>query len=104
MGTGQCPVKAYNRYLRELIHTGKATPSFVVSHELPLDRAPEGYQQFRAVVHRDSGRWAPDTVLAPGDGCRLTLGERGAGGERSIEPAAAEPVADLGRQLGLHPP
>ena len=44
MGTGQCPVKACNRYLRELIHTGKANPSFVVSHNLPLDRAPEGYQ------------------------------------------------------------
>ena len=26
MGTGQCPVKAYNRHLRDLIHTGKARP------------------------------------------------------------------------------
>jgi glutathione-independent formaldehyde dehydrogenase len=60
MGTGQCPVKAYNRYLRELIHTGKANPSFVVSHDLPLDRPPEGYQHFDA---RDSG-WTK-VVLAP---------------------------------------
>jgi threonine dehydrogenase-like Zn-dependent dehydrogenase len=29
MGTGQCPVKAYNRYLSNLIQVGKATPSFV---------------------------------------------------------------------------
>jgi glutathione-independent formaldehyde dehydrogenase len=53
-------VKAYNRYLRELIHTGKANPSFVVSHDLPLDRPPEGYQHFDA---RDSG-WTK-VVLAP---------------------------------------
>jgi glutathione-independent formaldehyde dehydrogenase len=36
MGTGQTPVKAYNRYLCQLIHEGRAKPSFIVSHELPL--------------------------------------------------------------------
>ena len=41
MGTGQCPVKRYNRHLRELVHTGKAHPSLIISHELPLERAPE---------------------------------------------------------------
>ncbi|WP_329234328.1 glutathione-independent formaldehyde dehydrogenase [Actinoallomurus sp. NBC_01490] len=46
VATGQCNVKAYNRYLRDLIAEGKARPSFVVSHELPLDEAPTGYQQF----------------------------------------------------------
>jgi glutathione-independent formaldehyde dehydrogenase len=60
MGTGQCPVKAYNRHLRELIHTGQAKPSFVVSHELPLARAPEGYEHFDA---RDNG-WTK-VVLSP---------------------------------------
>jgi threonine dehydrogenase-like Zn-dependent dehydrogenase len=60
MGTGQCPVKRYNRHLRDLIHLGKAKPSFIVSHELPLDRAPEGYQHFDA---RDQG-WTK-VVLAP---------------------------------------
>jgi glutathione-independent formaldehyde dehydrogenase len=58
MGTGQCPVKAYNRYLRDLIHTGKASPSFVVSHQLPLAHAPEGYQHFDA---RDQG-WTKVTL------------------------------------------
>jgi glutathione-independent formaldehyde dehydrogenase len=48
MGTGQAPVKRYNRQLRDLIITGKATPSFIVSHELPLTQAPEGYQHFDA--------------------------------------------------------
>ena len=46
MGTGQCPVMRYNRHLRDLIITGRATPSFLVSHELPLDRAAEGYDHF----------------------------------------------------------
>jgi glutathione-independent formaldehyde dehydrogenase len=46
MGTGQCPVMRYNRHLRDLIITGRATPSFLVSHELPLDRAAEGYHHF----------------------------------------------------------
>jgi glutathione-independent formaldehyde dehydrogenase len=60
MGTGQCPVKKYNRALRDLIQGGKAHPSFIVSHELPLDRAPEGYQHFDA---RDEG-WTK-VVLHP---------------------------------------
>ena len=48
MGTGQANVKAYNRQLRDLIAADRAAPSFVVSHELPLDRAPEAYQRFDA--------------------------------------------------------
>ncbi|MGX5654563.1 glutathione-independent formaldehyde dehydrogenase [Geodermatophilus nigrescens] len=48
MGTGQAPVKRYNRQLRDLIVAGKARPSFIVSHELPLDQAPEGYARFDA--------------------------------------------------------
>src|SRR3954471_10687572 len=43
MGTGQAPVKRYNRQLRDLIIAGRAQPSFLVSHELSLDEAPEGY-------------------------------------------------------------
>ena len=46
MGTGQCPVKRYNRQLRDLIIAGRAQPSFIVSHELPLDEAADGYEQF----------------------------------------------------------
>ena len=52
MGTGQCPVKRYNRQLRDLIHAGKAQPSFIVSHHLPLDQAPEAYEHFD---NRDDG-------------------------------------------------
>ncbi|HVT75562.1 MAG TPA: glutathione-independent formaldehyde dehydrogenase [Acidimicrobiales bacterium] len=46
MGTGQAPVKRYNRQLRDLIITGHARPSWIVSHELPLDQAPEAYDKF----------------------------------------------------------
>lgn len=46
LGTGQCNVKAYNRYLRDLIISGKAKPSFVVSHEINIDDAPRAYEKF----------------------------------------------------------
>jgi threonine dehydrogenase-like Zn-dependent dehydrogenase len=60
MGTGQCPVKRYNRNLRSLIHEKKCTPSWIVSHELPLERAPEAYKAFDA---RENG-WTK-VVLKP---------------------------------------
>jgi glutathione-independent formaldehyde dehydrogenase len=52
MGTGQANVKAYNRQLRELIHVGKAKPSFIVSHRLPLSDAVDAYKHFD---ERDNG-------------------------------------------------
>ncbi|MFC6724763.1 glutathione-independent formaldehyde dehydrogenase [Halobium palmae] len=45
-GTGQCNVKDYNRELRDLIIEGRADPSWVVSHRVSLDEAPEMYQRF----------------------------------------------------------
>jgi glutathione-independent formaldehyde dehydrogenase len=61
MGTGQCPVMRYNRQLRDLIVEGRARPSFIVSHELPLEQAPEGYARFDA---REDG-WTK-VLLRPG--------------------------------------
>jgi len=46
LGTGQCNVKTYNRYLRDMIISGRAKPSFVVSHEVELDDAPKAYKKF----------------------------------------------------------
>ena len=46
IATGQANVKAYNRQLRDLIAAGKANPSFIVSHELSLEQAPEAYKNF----------------------------------------------------------
>jgi glutathione-independent formaldehyde dehydrogenase len=60
LGSGQAPVKRYNRQLRDLVAAGKAEPSFIVSHELPLDRAPEAYEHFD---NRDDG-WTK-VVLHP---------------------------------------
>lgn len=60
IGTGQANVKLYNRQLRDLIHAGKAKPSFIVSHTLPLDEAEEGYKHFDA---RENG-WTK-VVLKP---------------------------------------
>lgn len=45
LGTGQCPVKRYNEKLRDLIIAGRATPSAIVSHELPLTEAPAAYEK-----------------------------------------------------------
>jgi len=61
MGSGQANVKAYNRHLRDLIAIGKAKPSFLVSHKLPLHDAPDAYQHFDA---RDDG-WTK-VILKPG--------------------------------------
>ena len=44
-----------------MIAAGKAKPSFIISHELPLDRAAEGYENFDA---RKKG-WTK-VVLKPG--------------------------------------
>jgi threonine dehydrogenase-like Zn-dependent dehydrogenase len=46
LGTGQCNVKTYNRYLRDLIISGRAKPSFVVSHEITIDDAVGAYEKF----------------------------------------------------------
>jgi len=61
VGTGQTPVKRYNRYLRDLIHNDKAKPSFIVSHTLSLDEAPDAYKHFDV---RDNG-WTK-VILKPG--------------------------------------
>lgn len=66
MSTGRCPVKRYNRHLRNLIAQEKVRPSWIVSHDL-LNQAPEAYKHFDA---REEG-WTK-VVLHPGQG-RLTV-------------------------------
>lgn len=63
LATGQCNVKAYNRYLRDLIISGKAKPSFVVSHEIEIDGAEKAYDLFdkrldgytKVLIHPNGG-------------------------------------------------
>ncbi|MCU1262083.1 MAG: Alcohol dehydrogenase GroES domain protein [Bryobacterales bacterium] len=44
--TGQCHVQRYMRPLMERIQKGEIDPSFVISHRMRLDQAPEGYAKF----------------------------------------------------------
>jgi threonine dehydrogenase-like Zn-dependent dehydrogenase len=45
--SGQCHVQRYLRPLLQRIQNGEIDPSFIVSHELPLDEAPHGYDMFK---------------------------------------------------------
>lgn len=63
MATGQTSVKRYNRQLCQLIESGKVRPSFIVSHRLSLEEAPDAYQHFDA---RENG-WTK-VVLRPNGG------------------------------------
>ncbi len=61
MGAGQAHVKRYNRQLRDLVAADRAKPSFLVSHRIGLDEAPDAYRHFD---NRDAG-WTK-VVMHPG--------------------------------------
>jgi threonine dehydrogenase-like Zn-dependent dehydrogenase len=44
--TGQCHVQRYMQPLLDRIVKGEIDPSFVISHHMPLNQAPEGYAIF----------------------------------------------------------
>jgi threonine dehydrogenase-like Zn-dependent dehydrogenase len=44
---GQCHVHRYLKPLLERVENGDIDPSFVISHRLPLDEAPRGYDMFK---------------------------------------------------------
>jgi threonine dehydrogenase-like Zn-dependent dehydrogenase len=46
--SGQCHVQKYMRPLLDRIQKREIDPSFVITHQLPLDDAPEGYAMFNA--------------------------------------------------------
>ena len=46
MKTGQCHVQRYMQPLLDRIERGEIDPSFVITHTLPLDQAPQGYETF----------------------------------------------------------
>lgn len=46
LGMGQCPVKQYNEYLRDLIISGRVKPGRIVSHRIRVDQAPDAYDKF----------------------------------------------------------
>jgi threonine dehydrogenase-like Zn-dependent dehydrogenase len=45
--TGQCHVQRYLRPLLQRIEDGEVDPSFIVTHRLSLEDAPEGYETFK---------------------------------------------------------
>ena len=45
--SGQCHVHRYLRPLLARIESGEIDPTFVVTHELPLDEAPKAYELFK---------------------------------------------------------
>jgi threonine dehydrogenase-like Zn-dependent dehydrogenase len=44
--TGQCHVHRYMKPLLERIQRGDIDPTFMITHRMPLDQAPEGYRMF----------------------------------------------------------
>jgi threonine dehydrogenase-like Zn-dependent dehydrogenase len=50
--SGQCHVQRYMRPLLERIENGEIDPSFVITHHLNLEQAPEGYDMF---THKRDG-------------------------------------------------
>jgi threonine dehydrogenase-like Zn-dependent dehydrogenase len=44
--TGQCHVHRYMKPLLERIQKGDIDPTFIITHRMPLEQAPEGYKIF----------------------------------------------------------
>jgi threonine dehydrogenase-like Zn-dependent dehydrogenase len=59
--SGQTHVQRYMQPLLDLIEQGRIDPSFVISHHLPLEMAPEGFRMFRDKQHE-----CTKIVLKPG--------------------------------------
>ncbi len=59
--TGQTHVQRYMRPLLERIQNGDIDPSYIITHRLPLDEAPQGYRMFR-----DKQDECVKVVLKPG--------------------------------------
>jgi threonine dehydrogenase-like Zn-dependent dehydrogenase len=62
MKTGQTHMMRYMQPLLDRIAAGEIDPSFVISHQLPLDQAPEAYRMFREKQDR-----CTKVVLKPWD-------------------------------------
>lgn len=46
VGTGQTPVKKTLVMLRDMIISGVAKPSFIISHKISIEEAPDAYREF----------------------------------------------------------
>ena len=59
--TGQTHMQKYMPMLLERIQNGDIDPSFIITHKIPLDDAPRGYELFK---HKQDG--CIKVVLKPG--------------------------------------
>ncbi|KZY36162.1 hypothetical protein A3731_43750 [Roseovarius sp. HI0049] len=59
--TGQTHVQKYTHDLLKRIQEGEIDTTFLISHRLPLEEAPRGYQNF----HSNQDDWTK-VVLTPG--------------------------------------
>jgi len=59
--TGQTHMQKYMPMLLERVQNGDIDPSFIITHEIPLDEAPTGYEMFK---HKQDG--CIKVVLKPG--------------------------------------
>ena len=59
--TGQTHVQRYLKPLLAMVEEGRIDPSFVISHQLPLEQAPQAYKMFR-----DKQQECIKVVLKPG--------------------------------------
>ncbi|OKO93845.1 hypothetical protein PENSUB_12124 [Penicillium subrubescens] len=94
IGTGQCNVKAYNRYLRDMIIAGKAKPSFVISHEIGLADAEDAYDKFDK---RENG-WTK-VIIHPNESIKLYSANMKINRLRSVWGVAPGPNLDNWAQL-----
>ena len=61
MGAGQTPVQKYWKKLLKLVHEGTLRPEMIITHHMPLERAPEAYKMFN-----DKEDGCIKVVLKPG--------------------------------------
>ena len=47
MKTGQTHMQRYMKPLLEKVERGEIDPSFVITHSIPIEKAPEAYKTFR---------------------------------------------------------
>jgi threonine dehydrogenase-like Zn-dependent dehydrogenase len=84
---GQTHVQRYTQPLLDLISNGKIDPSFIITHQLPLESAPEAYETFK---QKEDG--CIKVVLKPWE--TQTPGKvRHSANEHKPEAASASPVA-----------
>ncbi len=97
LGTGRVNAGHYDQQLRDLITEGRARPSFVVSHQLPLEAAPDAYRK----VHRRVDGYTKVVLRPDAPDRRVTAAAGGGGGAMATQVPTERGTA--GRRPGAWP-